>query len=86
MSSHQALAHVSELLEVKQAEVEKALCHRVIAARGEVMEKGHTVSEAVFGRDALAKVYVFILKLRNHATPFEPGCFRRRSMRDCSRG
>ncbi len=59
VSSTQALAHVSELLEVKQAELSKALCHRVIAARGEVMEKGHTVSEAVFGRDAFAKVLYF---------------------------
>lgn len=37
-------------------EVQKALCHRVIAVRGEVMEKRHTDSEASFGRDAFAKV------------------------------
>ena len=40
--------------------VKKALCHRVIAVRGEVMEKHHSESEASFGRDAFAKVMMFI--------------------------
>ncbi|XP_046390857.1 unconventional myosin ID [Ischnura elegans] len=47
--------NVSSLLSVTEGELIQALCHRVIAARGEVMQKGHTVSEAEYGRDALAK-------------------------------
>jgi len=37
-------------------ELERALCSRVVAAKGEVVEKGHTVEQAMYGRDALAKV------------------------------
>jgi len=37
-------------------ELERALCSRVVAAKGEVVEKGHTVEQAQYGRDALAKV------------------------------
>lgn len=48
--------NIAELLKVSPEEVKKALCHRVIAVRGEVMEKRHTDSEASFGRDAFAKV------------------------------
>ena len=33
----------------------------MIAANGELMEKGHTTSEAVYGRDAFAKVKFFLL-------------------------
>jgi len=51
-----SLSTVAQLLCVDQTELGRALCHRVIAANGELMEKGHTASEAVFGRDALAKV------------------------------
>nr|XP_045596095.1 unconventional myosin ID-like [Procambarus clarkii] len=47
--------NIAELLHVSPDDVIKALCHRVIAARGEVMEKRHTESEANFGRDAFAK-------------------------------
>ena len=36
----------------------KALCYRIVAARGEVMEKGHNQDGATYGRDALAKVYL----------------------------
>ncbi|XP_064104605.1 unconventional myosin ID-like isoform X1 [Macrobrachium nipponense] len=46
---------IAELLHVSPDQVTKALCHRVIAARGEVMEKRHTESEASYGRDAFAK-------------------------------
>ncbi|CAG0887880.1 unnamed protein product [Cyprideis torosa] len=42
-------------LDVTEADLTKALCQRVIAARGEVLEKGHTTNEAAYGRDALAK-------------------------------
>ena len=34
----------------------QALISRVVAARGEVMQKGHTVKQAVDARDAFAKV------------------------------
>jgi len=30
----------------------------VVAAKGEVVEKGHTVEQAQYGRDALAKVTI----------------------------
>jgi len=46
---------VASLLGVDQNELNGALCHRVIAANGEIMEKGHTTSEAIYGRDAFAK-------------------------------
>jgi myosin heavy subunit len=49
---------IAQLLDVDKSEAEKALCARVVAARGEVMEKGHTVEEAVHGRDAFAKVFI----------------------------
>lgn len=50
---------IAELLKVDHDNVTKALCHRIIAAKGEVMEKQHSVSEATYGRDAFAKVRVF---------------------------
>lgn len=49
------VSNIAELLRVSPDQVTKALCHRVIAARGEVMEKRHTESEASYGRDAFAK-------------------------------
>ncbi|XP_071512839.1 unconventional myosin ID isoform X2 [Panulirus ornatus] len=64
--------HIAELLRVSPEEVSKALCHRVIAARGEVMEKQHTESEASFGRNAFAKaiyerLFSFIVERVNKA-------------------
>lgn len=49
------LSAMAELLEINRENLEKSLCHRVIAARGEVMEKGHTEEQAYYGRDAFAK-------------------------------
>jgi myosin-1 len=49
------------MLTVTSAELSKALSERVIAARGEVMQKTHTLSEAEYGRDALAKVNIIYL-------------------------
>ncbi|PSN38767.1 Myosin-IA [Blattella germanica] len=43
------------MLNVAPGELTKALIERVIAARGEVIEKTHTLPEAEYGRDALAK-------------------------------
>ena len=51
-----ALRSVVNLLELDEREAEKALCSRVVAARGEVMQKGHSVQQAVYGKDAFAKV------------------------------
>ncbi|ESN96194.1 hypothetical protein HELRODRAFT_186525 [Helobdella robusta] len=49
------LSLLSKLLEVDEGELEKALCGRVVAARGEVLEKKHSAEEAKYGRDAFAK-------------------------------
>ena len=38
----------------------KALCYRVVSARNEVIEKGHSKSQACYAKDALAKVCCFI--------------------------
>jgi myosin-1 len=40
----------------------------VIAANGELMEKGHTTSEAIYGRDAFAKVLALHLICRKVIT------------------
>lgn len=40
---------------MRKQDLETALCERVIAARGDIMRKEHTESEATFGRDAFAK-------------------------------
>ena len=56
---------ISNLLSVQPSETEKALCKRVVAARGDVVEKGHTIEQAKFGRDAFAKVN--FIKRRNHS-------------------
>lgn len=50
------LTTVATLLNSTVEELEKALCYRIVAARGEVMEKGHTLDDAYYGRDALSKV------------------------------
>ncbi|KAK2160949.1 hypothetical protein LSH36_124g01005 [Paralvinella palmiformis] len=50
-----SLSTLAQLLEVDEEAAEKALCSRVVATRMEVMEKGHTVEQALHGRDAFAK-------------------------------
>jgi len=47
---------VAKLLKVTPEDLREALTARVIAARGEVMQKTHTSQQAETGRDALAKV------------------------------
>ncbi|XP_013401655.1 unconventional myosin-Id [Lingula anatina] len=49
------LTTIAKLLAIDRDMLEKALCFRVVAAAGEVMEKGHTAAEAVYARDAFAK-------------------------------
>lgn len=50
-----ALTNAAKLLNVTENEMVNALTQRVIAARGDVMMKSHNVTQAEFGRDALAK-------------------------------
>lgn len=50
-----ALSSAAKLLSVTEKEMTESLTQRVIAARGDVMMKSHNVSQAEFGRDALAK-------------------------------
>ena len=51
-----ALNSVAQLLSINSNDLNTALSQRVIAAGGEVMQKMHTLVEAEYGRDALAKV------------------------------
>ncbi|KAL5007010.1 hypothetical protein ScPMuIL_015816, partial [Solemya velum] len=46
---------ISTLLSVSEEDLTKALCYRVIAAGGNVVEKGLTVPQAYYARDAFAK-------------------------------
>lgn len=50
------LSTVATLLNSTVEEIEKSLLYRIVAARGEVMEKGHSLDDAYYGRDALCKV------------------------------
>ncbi|XP_050497892.1 unconventional myosin ID isoform X1 [Diabrotica virgifera virgifera] len=47
--------YAADLLQIKKSDLETALCERVIAARGDIMRKEHTETEASFGKDAFAK-------------------------------
>lgn len=50
-----ALNDTANLFSISPQELSTALSQRVIAAGGEVMQKTHTLIEAEYGRDALAK-------------------------------
>ncbi|NP_001166048.1 myosin 1A isoform X1 [Nasonia vitripennis] len=54
-SGDKALNDAAHLLSVSPTELNDALTQRIIAAGGEVMQKTHTLVEAEYGRDALAK-------------------------------
>ncbi|RZF45163.1 hypothetical protein LSTR_LSTR007126 [Laodelphax striatellus] len=54
-SSQKQLNLVAKLLELDSHAVITALTERVIAVKGEVMQKTHTLMQAEYGRDALAK-------------------------------
>mgnify|MGYP002716723407 CR=1 FL=1 len=62
---------VSKLLNVEVEELQTALRKRVIAAKGEIMEKNLTLSEGKFVADALAKVRFVPIRFR-----FSYFCFR----------
>jgi myosin heavy subunit len=68
LANSATLSTVASLLCVDPNELNRALCHRVIAANGELMEKGHTTSEAIYGRDAFAKVLALHLICRKVIT------------------
>lgn len=53
----EAVNHIAELTDTDPDNVGKSLLYRTVATGGgEVIEKGHTVQDACFGRDAFAKV------------------------------
>lgn len=56
-------SHVAKLLDVSEGELSTALTERVIAAKGEIMQKSHTAEQAEYGRDALAKVIASVVFL-----------------------
>lgn len=57
IENNSALNDTAKLFSISSKDLTTALSQRVIAAGGEVMQKTHTLIEAEYGRDALAKVY-----------------------------
>ncbi|KAK2191130.1 hypothetical protein NP493_59g02001 [Ridgeia piscesae] len=55
VKDHGVLKNVAKLLSVDESAAQTALCSRVLAAQGDVMEKSHNVEQARRGRDAFAK-------------------------------
>ena len=49
--------YVAILLGTKKDEIAHALTHRIVAAKGDVVETKLSQSKAIYGRDALAKVH-----------------------------
>lgn len=49
------LTNASKLLQVTETQLSEALTQRTIAAGGNILQKEHNVSQAEYGRDALAK-------------------------------
>lgn len=56
IGNNSALNDTANLFSINPKDLSTALSQRVIAAGGEVMQKTHTLIEAEYGRDALAKV------------------------------
>lgn len=53
------LPNLAFLLGTQAKDVQKALCFRVVAAGGSIVEKAHHAKDASYGREALAKVLAF---------------------------
>nr|XP_018899154.1 PREDICTED: myosin-IA [Bemisia tabaci] len=82
IKDNSSLRHTAKLLKVEEGALKTALTERVIAARGEVMQKMHNVSEAEYGRDALAKaiydrLFTWIVQKINAALDPDQGQARR---------
>lgn len=61
VNSDENLNILAYLLGSEPRHVEKALCYRVVAAgQNEVVDKGHHAKDAAHGRDALAKVIIWL--------------------------
>lgn len=54
--SHQAVREIAKLFSVSEADLKQVLSERAVAARGDVVMKGHTMELAIYARDAFAKV------------------------------
>lgn len=65
VADRKLLSNIASLLSVKPEELQKTLCSRVIAAGGQVVEKGLTVSDAMYARDAYAKV-IFLQSIKSY--------------------
>lgn len=63
IGNNSALNDTANLFSINSKDLNTALSQRVIAAGGEVMQKTHTLIEAEYGRDALAKVRVTCVQL-----------------------
>lgn len=51
------------MLGVSEEQAAKALCYRIVAARGEAIEKGHNIEDAIYGKNAFAKVILIFFKV-----------------------
>ena len=58
---------VARMLGTSKNEVAKALTHRVVAPKGEVVTAEQNKARATYGRDAMAKVRIIILVCLVHA-------------------
>jgi len=57
IQNSEALGMIASLLASKPDTVEKSLCYRVVGNKLGAVEKEHTLEQAIYGRDALAKVW-----------------------------
>lgn len=59
VSSREELSQIARLLSMDVNNLETSLCSRVVAAGGDVVRKEFTLSDAIYTRDAFAKVRLF---------------------------
>ena len=58
ISNSELVPVITELLATPPGSLEKALCYRVVGNKHGAIDKMHTVDQAVYGRNAFAKVGV----------------------------